>query len=153
MNWKRKDIFWLIWAGGNLTITGNTDARKFIWTTWTGVEQSTPIDGYTSARVGAASVSTTTVVTVSGDMLQDCVSKFGTQNINPGAGQTKLYSENVTSTGVYSSYEATTTIGTTGRMSAITTGTNDLAYLTLSFKAAAAASVISNSISIIWFDE
>jgi hypothetical protein len=109
-----------------VTVSGNTDYRHFLFATSTGVDQSAPIESLLSARVATANVSTTTLATVSGDMLVNCVAHFGKQKLTAGGGQTPLETSTNGSANIGGSYEATTTIGSTGRMPFSTSGTNHL---------------------------
>lgn len=82
----------------SFTVSGNTDARKFFAASFSGVDQTTPIDASNSAATasGAPSVSVTTVT--ANAWLVDCVSKFGTTALTASAGQTVILNSSTSST-------------------------------------------------------
>lgn len=123
----------------SMTVTGNTDDRRSVWATYSGVAQTSPVDSVTSNLGTTAAIATTTRTTVANDMLEDCVSHFGTQKLVQGAGQTLISTSTVSSSEIGASYEATSSITTTGQMSFTTTGSNDWSYMILAFKAVATA--------------
>lgn len=149
----RVDMWYLVApaAGSHttsMTVSGNSDDRRSVWTTYTGVAQSSPVDSFTSNLGTATAIATTTRTTVANDMLEDCVSHFGTQKLVQGAGQTLISTSTVSSSEIGASYKATSTITSTGQMSFTTAGSNDWAYMVLAFKQA--ATVVVNTASSIF---
>jgi hypothetical protein len=126
----------------SVTVNGNTDDRKFIWTTYTGVDQSTPIERATSNTGTATTIATTTAAALQNNMLQDCVSRFGTASLSPYLGQEKLAVDVSGSTGIISSTEATTTNSTGGMRETAASGAGDWSYMTISIRGTAPSASI-----------
>ena len=111
-----------------ITTSGATDSRKFGVISFTGVNQTTPINASNTAIASTSGPLTASLTTtVANTMLVDAASNFSANTITPGTGQTVIF--NTTSNGVSggASYKAFASTGSTS-MQWTTAGIDDWSY-------------------------
>lgn len=120
------------------TVSGNIDGVKIVWSSFFGVDQTTPIDA-TSTNNGSTAGATTTITTVNDNaVINECISLFGTATLTAKAGQTVIYNDKTGSIDGAGSYKAAASHGsfTVGWTWA---GANDWVEAAISLKAAVTA--------------
>lgn len=120
----------------SVTVSGNTDDRKFGSSSFTGVDQTTGVDNFNSAEGGASPITVNVTTIADNCWIVDAVANFSTAALTIGAGQTQVFKDSTGSTGMAGSYEGPKTPAGAVTMSWTKTGTDDWAQVAASFKPA-----------------
>jgi RHS repeat-associated protein len=91
----------------SVTITGATDAIKLGAASYTGVDQSSPLDAVASARGSSGNPSANVTTLTANDVVTATLSRFSTTNASTN--RTSIYNDHVTSTLGAASYQLATT--------------------------------------------
>lgn len=135
----RAEIWYLLSpaAGTNTvsaTVTGDTDQRGFVSSSWIGTATSSVLDTANAGTTGSASPITGSVTpTTSNALVIDAASRYGTAAVTKGGSQTLLQSDVTGSTTTASSY-LIAGAPSAQTLSWTTTGSNDWAHVVASFK-------------------
>jgi len=120
------------------TVTGATDDIQVWWAVFDGVNQTTPITA-TGTFTGAGTTSSVSITpSAATDFIVDTISRFGTNALNFGTGQTSIASTTGTSAKQGGSYEAATSTSAV-KMTWNWTTANDSEQIAFNLVAAAAA--------------
>ena len=123
------------------TIVGNIDAVKVVWSQFDGVDQTNPVEATSTGLATLKSV-TTTITTVNANaVINECVSRFGTEALTPKASQTQIYNNVTGSVGAAGSYKNIASPGSQTVGWTWITNDRDASEAAVSMKPAAAAQV------------
>lgn len=120
-----------------VTISGDTDQRNILVSSWNGVSTSSPLGNTGSGSGTGSPISHSITQGTAGSLLVDSAVKYGTEAVTKGASQTLLQSDNTGSIAAGASYEVNSSTGSY-TLSWTTTGSNDWSHTSAEFKAGTA---------------
>lgn len=97
----------------SVTVTGNTDAIKLATTSFTGVDQSSPLSVSNTANSFSANATVSLTTTVANTVVVGALSKFGTAAPTTGSPYTNLAVNSTTSTTFSADYALVSSAGST----------------------------------------